>query len=186
MSDASFHFAGYAYGLILAAIPIHFISRRMWQMIQDESLRHPAPAQRNYIRIPDTFVRFEWQTIAVGITERALYIASLQLARPEFIAIWLTLKTVARSRRWTSDETIPGRAIYNNFLVGNALSIGFALISSAAIDWAAGPSWNRNITLAWLVPLVAFVGSWLLFAFLWICHGRIRAANTRLGIPARR
>ena len=186
MFEALWHFGGYAYGVILASFPIYFISRRMWQMVRDESLRLPSSGAGVRPLAQDTFIRFEWQTIAVGMTERVLYIASLQLRRPEFIAIWLTLKTVARSRRWTTDQSVPGRAIYNNFLVGNALSIGFSLVSSAAIDWAALSPSNPKSTLAWIVLLVAFLLSWLLYAFLWIWHRRIRSTNRRLGIPGSR
>jgi hypothetical protein len=108
--------------------------------------------------------RYEWQGVVVGIAERDLYIPALAMGRPEFLLLWLTLKTVARARRWTDDELVPGRAVFNNFLIGNSLSIALSLVGAGMVNRLSGPSWIRGPRLAWQVPagFTAFVlGLWL-------------------------
>jgi len=102
--------------------------------------------------------RYDWQVGTLGMVERALYLAALHMQRMEFIALWITLKTLVQAPRWKEDAVYPGRAIYGNFLIGNGLSILCAVVAAVATYWAVGPSWDRNIGLAVTVPsLVAFV-----------------------------
>jgi len=81
-----------------------------------------------------------WQAAFVGCFERILYVVSLQLDRAEFIGIWLILKTAAKWRRWGADrnekgDVISGRAIYNIFLLGNGLSLIYAVTGYKIIEW---------------------------------------------------
>ena len=86
---------------------------------------------------PDNgWVRNQWQTITLGIIERVLYLTSILVGRPEFIAVWLTLKTVYKS--WPELKDYPVRKTYNNFLIGNGLSIFYAFAGAGIIQWATG------------------------------------------------
>lgn len=76
----------------------------------------------------------------VGVVERVLYTASWQLGKPEFIAVWLALKVAGQWRRWTDDmcpngPVVPGRTIFNVFLIGNALSIAYGSTGGLLIKW---------------------------------------------------
>ncbi|MGD0952511.1 MAG: hypothetical protein ABR985_08965 [Methanotrichaceae archaeon] len=64
----------------------------------------------------------------IGWVERSFYIVFLLLGKPEVIGFWLTLKTAGRiwGEERPSKET-PTRTIYQIFLIGNALSIGYAV-----------------------------------------------------------
>ena len=64
--------------------------------------------------------RAKKQSALLGIVERALYISAFLIEFPEFIGIWFTLKMVVKWRSWSKRE---GRLLFNNFLIGNGLSI---------------------------------------------------------------
>jgi len=79
----------------------------------------------------------------LGAVEGALYVSALQFERPEFIAVWLGLKTVVTWRHWETDvpiivdkqpRWILGRNVYNIFLLGNALVILFAAVGWKLIE----------------------------------------------------
>ena len=64
------------------------------------------------------------QASILGIIERFLYLISFLLDFPEFIGIWFTLKMVVK---WKSWSTVEGRQLFNNFLIGNGISILFSI-----------------------------------------------------------
>ena len=66
----------------------------------------------------------------LGITERTLYTCAFAADMPEFIAVWFGAKVAAQWRRW-EDE----RVVFNVFLIGNALSIGFGVLGAKTIEW---------------------------------------------------
>ena len=157
---------GYFYGVFIADWTIAPLINRMWQI-----LRSKSSSTSDADEIEKEFVTYPWQASLVGITERILYISSLLFDRPEFIAVWLTLKTIAQSRRWTKAKTVPGRAIYNTFLIGNGLSIGFSFVAFAAIQWALGTEWEASLFLALAVP----IGFW---AFVYIQYRGLERIST--------
>jgi hypothetical protein len=77
----------------------------------------------------------------VGTCEVMLYPIALIKDMPEFIGIWLVLKVAGQWKRWTPDikdnadlvKADDGRRLYNKFLIGNALSIIFGILTYAAI-----------------------------------------------------
>lgn len=69
-------------------------------------------------------------TALVGITERALYSASLLLGAPQWIGIWLALK-VAVGWHSSSKRQSPSD---NLWLIGTALSLAIAFVGA----WIAG------------------------------------------------
>lgn len=155
---------GYFYAVIVGDRLVHGVINEMWILLREEakSTSGDPPLLVNQL---DALKTFSWQVRIVGIVERVLYMVSMQIQKPEFIAIWLTLKTVARSRRWTEEETVPGRAVFNNFLVGNGLSILFALASVGSIEWAAGPISERNYILAIGVPIILALSTGALYIY---------------------
>jgi hypothetical protein len=81
--------------------------------------------------------------------------------------VWLTLKTIARSPRWTEEAAIKGRGLSNVFLIGNGLSIFYAIAGYGVALWIAGPSWLRDTSLATTAAISLAVAStaccvWLL------------------------
>ena len=62
----------------------------------------------------------------LGILERILYTFSILMGFPQWIAVWLTLKTASRWPGWKEDK----HRKYNIFLIGNAVSILFAVIGA--------------------------------------------------------
>ena len=102
---------------------------------------------------------------AVGVVERALYVIALQMGKPGFIALWFTIKTAAQHRDWSEgvrDEggkvVIPGRALFKNFLIGNGLSLLYAVAAARITVLLAG----KQYPLALLVVLGLLVGTFVL------------------------
>src|SRR3972149_5896775 len=89
--------------------------------------------------------RYSSQPAILGIVERSLYFVSFVFNSSAFIGVWLTLKTVAKSPRWANEGNgilkealfvasgkraprrnhLPGRALFQPFLIGNGFSILF-------------------------------------------------------------
>jgi len=82
----------------------------------------------------------------VGMVERVLFVASLQLGRAEFIGIWLVLKVVGQWKRWAEgervgDKVIDGRSSFNLFLIGSGLSIAYSFVGAQLIRFILGKDW---------------------------------------------
>lgn len=77
-----------------------------------------------------------------GIIERSVYITSLLLGFPQFVAIWLGLKSAGVWNHWHSPKDLvesnkkAGRSGYMIFLNGTALSLAFSVIGWKTIFWA--------------------------------------------------
>jgi hypothetical protein len=104
-----------------------FISRMMrslWRTISDE---YPLEAENRR--------RFECHPMMVGMLERALYAASWQVGRPEFVLVWLALK-VSGQWKWSDDlPTRPARAVLNLFLIGNGFSLAYAIVGAKLVEF---------------------------------------------------
>lgn len=70
----------------------------------------------------------------IGAVEGVMYLGAFIFNKPEFIALWLGLKTAVKWRHWEYDVPVPikghkkpawilGRIAYNLFLIGNGLVI---------------------------------------------------------------
>jgi len=138
---------GYLYGIFAADWIISKVVKRIWNILKLKAVE----ANKGEFEI------YSWQTRILGIIERFLYIGSLQIGKAEFIAIWLTLKTVAKSRRWTEAKGMPGRAIFTTFLIGNGLSILFALAGYAGMQWALGIEWEKDYAFSVGIPIALFL-----------------------------
>lgn len=166
MSNEEILIIAFIYSTFIAAPFIHFIIRLMWTI-------------HNFPHDKDVISPYYWQSCTVGIIERSLYLLSILIQKPEFIAVWLTLKTVSQAKSWSKDYF--GRPIYNNFLAGNGLSILFAFAGAGIVQWTAGPILQssdklkefppimlKNICLALFAGITPIVLSVILITFLFI------------------
>jgi hypothetical protein len=65
-------------------------------------------------------------TMPLGVVERLLYVAAIIAGEGSWVGVWLGAKVAVSWRRWSEAD----RAIYNVFLIGNALSILFAVLGA--------------------------------------------------------
>jgi len=72
----------------------------------------------------------KWMTGLLGMLERGVCVGAWFLGYPEFIGIWLTIKTVGSWGRWQDEAE--GR--FSNFLFLTTLSISIAVIVAIAAD----------------------------------------------------
>ncbi len=150
---------GYFFAIVIAHFPISLVVDRMWECVgwtkdDKESIRPQS-----------------WQPRILGCVERTLYAASFQLGKSEFIAVWLALKVAGQWKRWGEDQKyggriIAGRAVYNIFLIGSALSIGYAVTGAKLVEWCLRREWLLVIGIPISLLLATLV--------LWYWVGRYR------------
>src|SRR5574341_692151 len=137
--------AGFLYSVLGSFILVRLVVNKMWKKMgwsgQD---------------MGDEIRPFAWSGTAVGCVESALYTASILNGKPEFIAIWLTLKLTAQWKRWSEEH---GRSIYNVFLTGNGLSIGYGVMGAWIIIWLQQKDWRATI-IASLSLIIATLFFW--------------------------
>lgn len=138
---------GYFFAVAVAHFPISQVVAQMKKSINQQINRNS--------RGPEY-----WQPIAIGWVERVLYVTSIQLAKPEFIGIWLTLKIAAQWHRWSRRKD--GRAIFNIFLIGNALSILYAVTGAKLIEWSSSSEWEFIIGVPISLLLATLLFWWWL------------------------
>jgi len=150
---------GYLFAVVIAHLPISWVVDQMWECI-------------GWTKKTSNSIRPEyWQPGVLGCVERFLYAASFQLGKPEFIGVWLALKVAGQWKRWGEDQEyegrlIAGRAIYNIFLIGNALSVSYAVIGAKLVEWCLQREWLPAIG----VPISLFLSTLVL----WYWVGRYR------------
>lgn len=91
----------------------------------------------------DNDIRFRpdvWQPRVVGVVERVLYTSALLMGKGEFIGLWVAIKAAGQWKRWGEEIEIDGRflegrSLYQNFLIGNALSILYAATGAQLVTW---------------------------------------------------
>lgn len=151
-SDFGAHAAGYLFATLVAQVILWPLVSAMW----------------DNLGIPLTHRPRHWQSKALGIVERTLYVVSLQIGQPEFIGVWLVLKVAGQWRRWTEQweldlgggtkVTVVGREVFNVFLLGNAVSIAYAVVGTKLIEFLIKRDWF----LALAVSVALLIGSVLL------------------------
>jgi hypothetical protein len=83
------------------------------------------------------------------------------------MVIWLSLKTVARSPRWTQEKRIKGRGLPDNLLIGNGLSILLSFTGVALAVLLARSLWQHSLCVAAVLfassvtPLSVITCAWL-------------------------
>jgi hypothetical protein len=118
----------YVFCILVCHFPIRFVMNQGWTKVYEQ-----------YTYYPNTQKRDDWLPSIVGGFDRLLYLTTILIGHPEFVAIWLTLKTFGKPRNWSEDiGGIPSRAIYNLFIIGNALCIMVSLTSALSIYYFTG------------------------------------------------
>ena len=149
------YLVGYFFAIVIAHFPIKWVVNQMWQ-----HLGWSKDEEESVIR------GFAWMAQMVGCVERALYVASFQLGKIEFIGIWLALKVAGGWKRWGEEKKFDGRLIlgrsfYQIFLIGNALSVGYALTGAKLVEWCL----RREFALA--IEVVVCLGLATLVLWCW-------------------
>lgn len=143
---------GYLFAVVVGYSLIKLVGDPMWELI-------------GWKKADNGFRPDKWQPLVVGVVERVLYVATLQAGRGEFIGVWLALKVAGQWRRWSqpAEPGIPeGRSIYQNFLIGNGLSILYALVGFKLIEWIA----SRNTPRAVAIPTMLVISTITLWSVL--------------------
>jgi hypothetical protein len=73
-----------------------------------------------------------WRAIITGLVERCLYTGSALMGRPEFVAVWIVMKSVAHWERFRSDakhdnRNLDATAKFNGYFINNGLSIAYGM-----------------------------------------------------------
>lgn len=108
---------GYVFSIAVGAVMLRALSNSLWRGL-------------GWSGTHGRLRPYPFHPVMLGVIERAIYTASWQAGQPEFIAVWLTLKVAGQWSRWSDGEDIdgtkvPGRAVFNVFLIGNAVSIAY-------------------------------------------------------------
>ena len=154
--------AGYAFATIVAHIFISDLCRQLSRPLDHQGrLDRADPGGR-------------LRGGALGMVERALYLATLQMGRPEFIGLWLLINAGSHWKSWaegTRDKNGPlllsGRALFKNFLIGNGLSILYAAVAFKAVTWLLAAKYE----LALAVPIALMLAT--LALAVWIARHHI-------------
>jgi hypothetical protein len=125
----------------LSHVPIDWVMRFIWKQTKVANKLHRTALgkpENSYVSGPAYRHVAGW----LGIFERILYVSAFSVHCAGFIAVWLTLKAISKWSGWSEDakETEEdkiqlGRARFQIFLIGNALSILFALLSWGFASW---------------------------------------------------
>jgi hypothetical protein len=104
---------------------------------------------------------------AIGLLERALYVATWQLGARGFIGLWLALKVLGNWKRWTEDSTpdagtIPDRSTLNRFLLGAGTSLAFAIGGALIIELLDHNEWAQALLLGAVVVGACLGLGWFL------------------------
>jgi hypothetical protein len=98
----------------------------------------------------------------VGIVERVLFVASLQLGKGEFIGVWFVLKVAGKWKRWSEGAEAGGkidaRVFYNIFLIGSALSLAYSVVGAELVELIDSKKWSSAVAL----PAALIVGTFAL------------------------
>ena len=133
----------YAFGFVFSTIGGHLLisplMRRLWKACEEE-LRDVYKVQSKHGLHPRM----------LGMLERAMYTSAWLLGLPQFITIWLGIKTVGQ---WGTAVGGSGRLVFNLFLIGNAFSIAFGAMGGLTIKWML--SGRERLALLTAVGLAA-------------------------------
>lgn len=111
----------------------------------------------------------------VGVIERLLYVGALQYDAHTLIGAWLVLKVAAKWGKW-GQPTLLGRDLYNIFLLGTGLSLGYSAVGFWIGELlASGKKTEAAFDFGWLVA-----GSVVLVWVAALSHGRERSTNPDL------
>jgi hypothetical protein len=148
------------YVTLIAQIAILPIVRRMWSILEKEA---ESEGIKEKVK-PRT-----WQGMILGVIERILFLLSLISGQVQFIGLWLGLKTVSQYKRWSENEI--GRATFNIFLIGNGLSLLYAVAGYEFVEFGRKICTPKtccliDITLIFLILLAPVILSVIFYKIL--------------------
>jgi hypothetical protein len=126
------HAIGYFVAVIVAAPLIKQVVDRLYETPVVGRSHETIGGERAYA----------WMAVGVGLVERLLYVAALQIGKGEFIGVWLALKAAGQWEVWR-EPTPEARATYQIFLIGSALSVLYAGVGFKIIGWVLDGEWLR-------------------------------------------
>jgi hypothetical protein len=127
MTNLWAHVIGYLFAVVVGDWLIKKLSAALWVAL---GVHRPSP----------------WHPRLVGIIERLLYVIALEVDCCEFLGFWLAIKVAGQWSRWTEGhEGVSGREFFNTFLIGNGVSILFAITGFKMVQW-----WANDETLAFI------------------------------------
>ena len=103
---------GYSVSTLIGTLIISIVNAILWRFMPEEFKK-------------DLF--FSISSALVGIIERFIYTSVLLLNVPQWIPIWLSVKTASQFKRWADENT---RATFNIFLICSSLSILFGFLGA--------------------------------------------------------
>jgi hypothetical protein len=121
---------GYAFALVVGGIMVKNVVDVLWERLA------PGGAKNLQLR-PNG-----WQTQALGHVERVLYVALFQAHYGLLVGLWLAIKMIGKWTRWSEGgdqnaQKPSGQAIFNIFLLGNALSMLYAFLGFKLTQWVS-------------------------------------------------
>lgn len=142
---------GYTFAVVLAHWPI--------KKVRDAALETILARNAQETKSNKFYAR-PYYACVVGIIERPLYIASLQMGYPEFIALWIGAKIAGGWKGWENQNQ--GRDIFNAFMVGNALSLGYAVWGFQVTKWFYTDSYKGLISA---ISGIIILSSWAIAGY---------------------
>ena len=144
---------GYGFSVFAEAILVKNLVETLWDCL--------APGASTDSRIRP----HAWQGEALARIEGVLYVAFLQLGLGQLIGLWLVLKVAGQWKRWLDDgdektERPDGRAVFNIFLIGNALTILYSFVGFKLIGWVAAGEMRRVLIVS-LITIASTLVLWV-------------------------
>jgi|GEM_PF-2882496 len=115
-----YYIIGYAYSIGLGSLMTSAFAQHTGRSIDEYDTSEKA--------------RYRWAAKLLGAIERLLYTTAIIMGENNFIALWLTLKTISQWEKWKgADEK--SRANFNNFLSGTGLSLAYGILGGMVVKW---------------------------------------------------
>jgi hypothetical protein len=134
---------GYAFAVFIGAVAIHLLVYEGLRKI-GMSATTDKDAMTN-----------QWTAVYIGVIERILYIAALQLGVREFIGFWLAVKVAGGWNRWAER-----RKIFHLFLIGSGYSILYSVVGFKMIGWTLERQWVLLMAIPSAVTALN-IGMWI-------------------------
>jgi cbb3-type cytochrome oxidase subunit 1 len=113
---------GYFFAVILGHFPIRMVQSKAWE-----------PLLATDKKLKDRWVYRPQYGAIIGIVERILYVACLQIGKPEFIPIWIGIKIAGGWSGW--QDKMQGHDVFCVVLLGNAISLVYGFWGYQLTKW---------------------------------------------------
>jgi hypothetical protein len=155
---------GYVFATLVAQIFIWPIVDLLWNSVGVPTYERPR----------------HWHSRVLGVVERVMFVASIQIGISEFIGVWMAIKVAGQWKQWSEGRLIPvkdktivrkgrktivkekpiliiGREIFNIFLLGNAISIIYSAVGAIMINWFVSGNYFLGVAIPTIVLILSFV-----------------------------